>query len=232
MNMNKNTNPKHIAIILDGNRRYAIKSGLKPWEGHKSGFKKIEDILDWSKELDIKELTLYCFSTENFNRDKMEVKYLFDLFRNRINDLMNDARIHENKVRIRIIGRIDLFPKDMQEKMQEIMEKTSGYDKFKLNLCMAYGGRQEIVDAVRKIVASNIKPESIDEELLSKNMYLESCPDLLIRPGGEKRLSNFLTWESIYSELFFLDKLWPEMTKEDLADIIKEFKKRERRFGS
>ena len=232
MNMNKNTNPKHIAIILDGNRRYAIKSGLKPWEGHKSGFKKIEDILDWSKELDIKELTLYCFSTENFNRDKMEVKYLFDLFRNRINDLMNDARIHENKVRIRIIGRIDLFPKDMQEKMQEIMEKTSGYDKFKLNLCMAYGGRQEIVDAVRKIVASNIKPESIDEELLSKNMYLESCPDLLIRPGGEKRLSNFLTWESIYSELFFLDKLWPEMTNADLADIIKEFKKRERRFGS
>ena len=232
MNMNKNNNPEHIAIILDGNRRYAIKSGLKPWEGHKSGFKKIEDILDWSKELDIKELTLYCFSTENFNRDKMEVKYLFDLFRNRINDLMNDARIHENKVRIRIIGRIDLFPKDMQEKMQEIMEKTSGYDKFKLNLCMAYGGRQEIVDAVRKIVASNIKPESIDEELLSKNMYLESCPDLLIRPGGEKRLSNFLTWESIYSELFFLDKLWPEMTKEDLADIIKEFKKRERRFGS
>ena len=230
--MNKNNNPEHIAIILDGNRRYAIKSGLKPWEGHKSGFKKIEDILDWSKELDIKELTLYCFSTENFNRDKMEVKYLFDLFRNRINDLMNDARIHENKVRIRIIGRIDLFPKDMQEKMQEIMEKTSGYDKFKLNLCMAYGGRQEIVDAVRKIVAGNIKPESIDEELLSKNMYLESCPDLLIRPGGEKRLSNFLTWESIYSELFFLDKLWPEMTKEDLADIIKEFKKRERRFGS
>ena len=205
---------------------------MKPWEGHKSGFKKIEDILDWSKELGIKELTLFCFSTENFNRDKIEVKYLFDLFRNRINDLMNDARIHENKVRIRIIGRIDLFPKDMQEKMQEIMEKTSGYDKFKLNLCMAYGGRQEIVDAVRKIVAGNIKPESIDEELLSKNMYLESCPDLLIRPGGEKRLSNFLTWESIYSELFFLDKLWPEMTKEDLADIIKEFKKRERRFGS
>ena len=120
----------------------------------------------------------------------------------------------------------------MQKKMQEIMEKTRGYDKFKLNLCMAYGGRQEIVDAVRKIVAGNIKPESIDEELLSKNMYLESCPDLLIRPGGEKRLSNFLTWESIYSELFFLDKLWPEMTKEDLADIIKEFKKRERRFGS
>ena len=230
--MNKNNNPEHIAIILDGNRRYAIKSGLKPWEGHKSGFKKIEDILDWSKELGIKELTLFCFSTENFNRDKIEVKYLFDLFRNRINDLMNDARIHENKVRIRIIGRIDLFPKDMQKKMQEIMEKTRGYDKFKLNLCMAYGGRQEIVDAVRKIVAGNIKPESIDEELLSKNMYLESCPDLLIRPGGEKRLSNFLTWESIYSELFFLDKLWPEMTKEDLADIIKEFKKRERRFGS
>ena len=232
MNMNKNNNPEHIAIILDGNRRYAIKSGLKPWEGHKSGFKKIEDILDWSKELGIKELTLFCFSTENFNRGKVEVKYLFDLFRNRINDLMNDARIHENKVRIRIIGRIDLFPKDMQKKMQEIMEKTRGYDKFKLNLCMAYGGRQEIVDAVRKIVAGNIKPESIDEELLSKNMYLESCPDLLIRPGGEKRLSNFLTWESIYSELFFLDKLWPEMTKEDLADIIKEFKKRERRFGS
>ena len=232
MNMNKNNNPEHIAIILDGNRRYAIKSGLKPWEGHKSGFKKIEDILDWSKELGIKELTLFCFSTENFNRGKIEVKYLFDLFRNRINDLMNDARIHENKVRIRIIGRIDLFPKDMQKKMQEIMEKTRGYDKFKLNLCMAYGGRQEIVDAVRKIVAGNIKPESIDEELLSKNMYLESCPDLLIRPGGEKRLSNFLTWESIYSELFFLDKLWPEMTKEDLADIIKEFKKRERRFGS
>ena len=123
--MNKNNNPEHIAIILDGNRRYAIKSGLKPWEGHKSGFKKIEDILDWSKEFGIKELTLFCFSTENFNRDKMEVKYLFDLFRKRINDLMNDTKIHENKVRIRIIGRIGLFPKDMQEKMQEKIWKIA-----------------------------------------------------------------------------------------------------------
>lgn len=227
--------PRHIAIILDGNRRYAKKLAWKPWQGHEVGFSKIGELLEWCRDLGIKELTLYCFSTENFKRDKKEVEYLFELFRNKVDELVKDSRVHANEVRIKIIGRLDMFPKDMQDKMLRVMEETKQYDKFCLNLAMAYGGRAEIVDATRAIAAEvksgELDVDDIGEDTIRQRLYLNSYPEMLIRPGGEQRISNFLIWEAAYSELFFIDKLWPEFSKEDLVKCIEEYSKRERRFG-
>jgi|SRR3989338_204440 len=221
--------PKHVAIILDGNRRYAKKFGLPKLRGHEKGFNKIKDMLKWCTELGIKEATLYCFSTENFNRDQKEKNYLFNLFRKKIREFKNNPTINNKKIRINIIGRISMFPKDMQEAILDIMEKTKDYSNYKLNLALAYGSRNEIVDAFKKIMSKGIK--EIDENTIKENLYLPDDVDILIRPGGEKRLSNFLLWQNSYSEIFFIDKLWPEFTKLDLMKIIQEYKKRERRFG-
>lgn len=232
--MNKDNNLS-IAIILDGNRRYAIKKGIKPWQGHKFGAEKIKDILEWCRDLGIKELTLYSFSIDNFNRTEKEKKVLFSLFEENIKKLKNDERLDKNGVKVRFIGRLDMFPGNIQKEMREVMEKTENNNNFKLNFAMAYGGRAEIVDATKKIIQKlknkEINEEDVNEKLINENLYLSSSPDILIRPGGEKRISDFLIWQSNYAELFFLDKLWPEFTKEDLANIIEEYKQRERRFG-
>lgn len=219
----------HIAIILDGNRRYAKKIGRPSAYGHQKGFDKIKDLLQWSIDLGIKEVTLYCFSTENFKRDKKEVDYLFSLFRKQFENFSKEDVIHKNKVRINVIGRLSMFPKDMQAKMKEIMQKTKKYDKYKLNFALAYGGRAELVDAVKKIISKKIK--KIDEKTILNNLYLKEEPDLLIRPGGEKRISNFLIYQMAYSEMIFIDKMWPEFSKKDLKKCIKEYGKRERREG-
>ena len=221
--------PKYIAIILDGNRRYAKKFGLPKLKGHEKGFNKIKDLLKWCTELGIKEATLYCFSTENFKRDKKEIDYLFDLFRKKIGDFKKDRTIHKNKVKISFIGRLSMFPKDMQKAMKDVMEATKNYDNYKLNLALAYGSRNEIVDAFKKIMSKGIK--EIDENVVKENLYLPDDVDILIRPGGEKRLSNFLLWQSAYTELIFIEKLWPEFTKKDLIWCIEEYNRRERRFG-
>jgi tritrans,polycis-undecaprenyl-diphosphate synthase [geranylgeranyl-diphosphate specific] len=222
-------NPKHIAIILDGNRRYAKKLGIPKFKGHEKGFNKIKEVLKWCIELNVKEVTLYCFSTENFERNKNEVDYLFNLFRKKISDFKNDKDIHDNKVKVSFIGRLSMFSEDMQKSMKEVMEATKDYGNYKLNLALAYGSRSEIVDAVKKIISKNIK--DISEDTIAENLYLPDDVDIMIRPGGEKRISNFLLWQSSYAELYFLDILWPEFTKEDLIKIIEDFKQRERRFG-
>jgi len=220
--------PNHIAIILDGNRRYARKLGIPQLKGHEKGFNKIKELLEWCMELGVKELTLYCFSTENFNRDKKEVNYLFDLFRKKIEGFKKDKQIHDNKVKISVIGRISMFPEDMQKSMKEIMEMTKDYGNYKLNLALAYGGRSEIVDAVKRLVKEG---KEISEESITSSLYLPDDVDLMIRPGGEKRLSNFLLWQNSYSELYFSDKLWPEFSKDDLREAVEWFKSRERRMG-
>ena len=233
--MKKAKNPKHIAIILDGNRRYGRKIGLKPWQGHKFGVKKVEDLLRWCNELGIKELTLYSFSMDNFKRSEKEKKILFSLFKKNIERLGNDDRLSKYKIRVNFIGRLYMFSKDIQKDMHYIMEKTRKNKNFKLNFAMAYSGKAEITDSIKKIIQKiknkKIKVKDVNEKLVSRNLYLTSSPDILIRPGGEKRISDFLLWQSAYSELFFIDKLWPELTKKDLVKVIKEFKQRERRFG-
>jgi len=220
--------PRHIAVVLDGNRRYSKKLGIPKFKGHEKGFNKIKDIVEWCIEVGVKELTLYCFSTENFKRDKKEVDYLFNLFRKKVDEFKDDKVINDKKVRVRVIGRTSMFPGDMQEKMKEVMEKTKDYGNFTLNLALAYGGRGEIVDAVKKLLSSG---KEISEENISENLYLADDVDLFIRPGGEKRLSNFLLWQNSYAELWFTDKLWPEFGKDDLIGAVEWFRNRERRFG-
>ena len=189
----------------------------------------IKELLKWCMELGIKEVTLYCFSTENFKRSKEEVDYLFNLFRKKIGDFKKDKTIHDNKVKVSFIGKLSMFPEDMQKSMKEVMEMTKDYGNYKLNLALAYGSRSEIVDAFKRIAGKGIK--EINEDIIKENLYLPDDVDILIRPGGEKRLSNFLLWQNSYAEIFFIDTLWPEFKKEDLVAIIEEFKKRERRFG-
>ena len=228
--------PRHIAIILDGNRRYAKKLGLKPWKGHEFGVKKLEQLLKWCREIGIKELTLYSFSTENFKRTKTEKDFLFSIFKQEFSNMRHRHDIFKNKVRINVIGRLDMFPKDIRKAMLDIMQKTRRHNRFVVNFAMAYGGRQEITDAlkaiVRKIQNKKLNSKNISEKTITSNLYLKSEPDIVIRPSGEVRTSNFLTWQSVYSEWFFVKKLWPEFTKRDLINCIQEFNKRERRFGS
>ncbi len=228
--------PKHIAIILDGNRRFAKKLGLKPWKGHDFGLRKLEELFSWCIELGIKELTLYCFSTENFKRAKQEIDYLLKLFWKEFAKMKDGQGMFKNKIKVNVIGRLNMFSKKMRDAMFEAMERTKNNKALVVNFALAYGGRQEITDAVNKIVKQikqgKIKINNINEKLITKNLYLKSEPDLMIRPGGEIRTSNFLTWQSIYSEWIFIDKLWPEFTKEDLIKCIEEFKRRERRYGA
>ena len=227
--------PKHIGIILDGNRRFSKRLMMKPWMGHEWGVKKVEKLFEWCKELDIRELTLYTFSIENFNRPKEEFDYLMKLFVKEFEKLKEDNRIHENRIRINVIGRTWMFPKEVQERIHDIMEATKGYDSYVINFAMAYGGRTEVIDACRKIAEQvkkgDINIDQINEETFSKSLYFSDEPDLIIRTGGEKRTSNFLIWQGSYSEWVFLEKMWPEFEKEDLVEAIEEFKSRERRFG-
>ncbi len=223
-----NTGLKHLAIVLDGNRRFAKRLMLEPWKGHELGAEKVEKLLDWCKELGIKEITLYCFSLENFNRPKKEFNFLMKIFKKEFSKLKKDKRIHDDKIKLRFIGEIGLFDLEMQKLVKDLEKMTKNYNDYRVNFALGYGGRQEIVDAVKKLVENG---EEINEKNLQKNLWLENEPDLIIRTGGEKRTSNFLPWQSTYSEWIFLDKTWPEFEKQDLINCIEEFKDRERRFG-
>ncbi len=218
----------HIGIILDGNRRFAKKNKQQPWKGHEEGAKNVEALLNWCKELDIKEITLYAFSVENFKRSKEEVNFLMKLFEKEFSRLGKDRRIKENKIKIKFIGERKLLNKKLQEIMKELEEKTKDYDNYQINFAVAYGGRQEILAAVKKLLRER---KQINEENFKKSLWLEDDVDLIIRTGGERRTSNFLPWQSVYSEWIFFDKMWPEFTKEDLKNAIEEFENRERRFG-
>ncbi len=221
--------PKHIGIILDGNRRYARKNKINPLRGHEFGAKTVLDLFDWAKELGIKELTLYTFSTENFKRSKLEVDTLMRIFLKEADELISSGRLEKNRINIRFIGRLHLFNKKVRDKMEELMNLTKDFDSFKVNFCMAYGGRAEIIDAVNDLLKRGIS--KVDETIFQKSLYLNSEPDLIVRTS-EQRLSNFLLWQSAYSEILFLpDKLWPEFSKEDLIFCVNEFKRRKRRFG-
>jgi len=227
--------PHHIAIILDGNRRFAKRLNLDPWKGHEWGRKKFEKLVDWCKEFNIKELTLYTFSVQNFNRPKKEFDFLMDLFRDAAKKLLKDQRVDEMGMKIRYVGRTEMFPKDIQDFMHEIEEKTKNNNKYFLNFAMGYGGKEEITDAIKsiakKISSGELKAKDINEKIIEENLYLASEPDLIIRTGGEKRTSNFLMWQSAYSEWIFLDKAWPEFEKEDFIECLEEYSKRERRLG-
>jgi len=231
--------PNHVAIVLDGNRRWASRNLILKSDGHFRGADAVEKLLDWCEELNIKIITLYVLSEENLSRQDEELKNLYDLINARLKKLFEDTRIHRNQMRIKAIGRVELLPDFLREILQKLEDATRDYDNHYLNIAIAYGGQNELVDAVKKI-ASRIKEGSlevsqIDKEVIESCLYTshlpQSSPDMILRTSGEKRLSGFLIWQSAYSELVFMDVYWPEFRKIDLMRAIRTFQKRSRRLG-
>ena len=225
--------PRHVAIIMDGNRRFAKRRGLPPYMGHFFGSKKAEKVLEWCLELGIKNVTTYAFSPENFRRSEEEKKNLFKLMERELKRLLTDKRIHKNRVRVRIVGRKDLLPESVQRVIEELENATRHYDKYNLNIALAYGGRQELIDAIRDILKAVkegiLKVEEITKELVERYLYSDNgyeSVDLLIRTGGEQRLSNFLPWQTANSVAYFCDVCWPEFRKIDFLRAIRTWQRR------
>ena len=231
--------PNHIAIILDGNRRWAKRNLIMKLEGHFRGADAVEKLLDWCEELNIKIITLYVLSSENLSRQDDELDYLYDLINARLHKLYNDPRIHKNRMKVKAIGSVELLPDFLRDILNKLEEATKDYDNHYLNIAIAYGGQNELVDAIKKI-GSRIKDGSldvnqIDKDVIESSLYTshlpQSSPDMILRTSGEKRLSGFLLWQSAYSELVFMDIYWPEFRKIDLMRAIRTFQKRGRRLG-
>ncbi|MDR2866061.1 MAG: di-trans,poly-cis-decaprenylcistransferase [Methanomassiliicoccaceae archaeon] len=230
--------PAHVAVIMDGNRRYAeetLNGDAK--QGHQKGKEKLEEVLEWCMDLGVKILTVYAFSTENFSRKEDEVDFLMDLLEKTMFEFAEDERIHKNRVKLKVIGDINMMPDKVADAIRYAEERTSSYSDFHLNMAIAYGGRQEIKDAI-KIIAQKVKDgelevDDIDESLISGHMYSPDLPDpdLVLRTSGELRVSNFLLWQLAYSELHFSDVYWPGFRKMDLMRAIRSYQLRSRRFG-
>ncbi len=234
--MSETTNTiKHLAIIMDGNRRWAKKHGLPAAAGHKQGAKNLEKICQDVKDLGIKYLTLYAFSTENWQRSKEEVDTLMNLMRSYLKD--NLQELQKNNVKILFIGERSMLDKDIVERMNEIEKQTENNHDFTLCLAISYGSRQEIISAARKaaqlVESGDITIQNIDEELFSNLLYTKDIPDpdLLIRTSGEQRISNYLLWQIAYSELYFTEVMWPEFDRKELEKIIQNYHTRDRRYG-
>ena len=233
--INKDNLPKHLAIIMDGNGRWAKQKGLLRAFGHENGTKSVRATVETCAKLGIENLTLYAFSTENWNRPKLEVDTLMKLL---INSLKNELKtLTENRIRLHAIGNLDLLPKSAQKELLEVIETTKNNSKMTLTLALSYGSREEIISAVKQIsdkVKNNIiSIDSIDESIINQHLYTRNLPevDLLIRTSGEHRISNFLLWQIAYAELYFTPVLWPDFKEEDLYEAIISYQKRERRFG-
>jgi len=221
----------HLAIIMDGNRRWAKKRNLPSLEGHRNGYNTLKKTGEWCQEKGIGILTIYAFSVENWNRKEEEVSYLNKLI---IEVFKKDLNwIYKNGWKLKISGDLSRYSKEIQKVILEAEEKTKNNKDFTLVVCLNYGGRNEIVNAVRKIVKSGIEEKEINEEIIKNNLYVSDIPDpdLIVRTGGELRLSNFLMWQSAYSELYFSKTLWPDFSKEEFEEILEEYENRQRRFG-
>ena len=227
--------PQHVAIIMDGNGRWAKKIGKKRAFGHKNGTNSVKECIDASMKLGIKNLTLYVFSTENWNRPKFEVSALMDLLVDTL-DKQKKSLI-ENNTKVNVFGDLESLNKKPKDKLKDIILSTEKNNKLNLNLAISYGSRQELLKAIREVsnkVKNNIISEkNIDEKIINEHLYTRNLPnvDLLIRTGGESRVSNFLLWQIAYAELYFTDILWPDFKEKDFFDAIGNFQKRERRFG-
>jgi len=231
----KNKLPKHLAIIMDGNGRWAKQKGFLRTLGHKNGTKSVTEIVEASAELGISYLTLYAFSTENWNRPKLEVKTLMNLL---VSSLKKELKtLQNNNIKLNAIGCLDDLPKKAQKELLEVIEKTKNNTGLTLSLALSYGSREEIIKTIKEIsikVKNNIiSPENIDETIINEHLYTLNLPDvdLLIRTSGEQRISNFLLWQIAYAELYFTEILWPDFRKENLYEAILDYQKRERRFG-
>ena len=233
--INKDNLPNHLAIIMDGNGRWAKKQGLLRAFGHESGTKSVKEIIKSCAKLGIEYLTLYAFSTENWNRPKIEVDTLMRIL---INSLKNElTTLQKNNIKLNTIGNLEKLPKSAQKELLDVIEKTKNNTRMTLTLALSYGSREEIVNAV-KIISDKVKNniisiDSIDDSIINEHLYTQNLPDvdLVIRTSGEHRISNFLLWQIAYAELYFTDVLWPDFKEENLYEAIISYQKRERRFG-
>lgn len=230
--------PNHIGIILDGNRRASKKLGINYELGYELGAEKLEEVLTWCWELDVKVVTCWVFSTENFSRPKEQVESIMHLAKEYLHKIRNDKRIKQNKVKIKVIGRLNMLPENLQNEIKLTEEATEDNENFVLNICMAYGGRAELIDAIRQITSKvkdgEVDTKDINEEMISNHLYTDGMPDpdLIIRTSGEERLSGFLLWQSAFAEYYFADVHWPLFRKIDLWRAIRTFQRRQRRFGT
>lgn len=228
--------PKHIAIIMDGNRRWAKERNIETRLGHKEGAETLKKVAKYANKIGIQYLTVYAFSTENWKRTKEEVGALMGLLQMYVNDFLNDKEL-EN-IKINILGDVSKLEHGLQKSIQKAIDRTKDYTGMTLNVAFNYGGRDEITKAVQKIVNkvqnNEIAIQDIDEQYVSDNLYTQGQlePDLLIRTGGEQRVSNFLLWQLAYTEFLFIDKYWPDFSEEDLEEAIKVFEQRNRKFGA
>lgn len=223
--------PQHVAFIMDGNRRWAKDRGLPTLAGHTEGYKNLEKIVDHSKERGIRHVTFWAFSTENWNREKKEVSYILNLLKTQLQG-NSVKRMIDGGGKITILGDLSRFNTDMQKDLRGVEERSGHNSGIYINIGLNYGGRAEILNAVNMIVKENPK-EEITEEEFSKHLYTtdQPDPDLIIRTGGEQRLSGFLPWQGVYSELYFSDKYWPDFNEKELDKAIEVFSSRDRRFG-
>jgi len=228
--------PVHIAIIMDGNGRWAQKKGLPRVMGHKAGMEALKKTVKSCSDLGIKILTVYAFSTENWNRPQDEVNYLMDLLVEYMRREVN--ALHKNKVKIKLLGEVDMLPDQTRTEIEEAIELTKNNEGLQFNIALNYGGRAEILRACRNLIkdleAGNLDMDSADEKVFSSYLYTSNDPDpdLIIRTSGEQRISNFLLWQGAYSELLFVDRLWPDFDEAVLHSAILEYKNRSRRFGA
>ncbi len=233
--INKNPVPNHIAVIMDGNGRWAKQKGRPRAFGHKNGVTSVRQVIEGCAEIGINYLTLYAFSTENWNRPKLEVRTLMSLL---VTSLKKELKtLQKNNIKLNTIGNIENLPKKAQKELSEVIEKTKNNTTLTLTLALSYGSREEIVNVIKKIskkvVNKQLNVEEIDEKIINNHLYTFSLPDVdfMIRTSGEKRISNFLLWQIAYAELYFTNTLWPDFRKENLFNAILEYQNRERRFG-
>jgi tritrans,polycis-undecaprenyl-diphosphate synthase [geranylgeranyl-diphosphate specific] len=230
----------HVAYIPDGNRRFARRLMKQPWKGHEWGNNKLRDVFEWSVNAGVKAITIYALSLENLtSRPRHEIDFLLSLAKKEARGVIEDSShfVHKNRVKLKFFGRTDLLPKELQSLFRKAEQKTRHYSSYSLNFAIAYSGRQELVEASRRIAVKiskgQLDPEDVDEHAVRQSLQTNGHPDpdLIVRTGGEKRLSNFLLFQSAYSELAFTDTYWPALTKKELLSILRDFGNRDRRFG-
>jgi len=229
--------PNHLAIIMDGNRRFAAAEGIEVKDGHERGRDTAELLLDWCLEVGVRVLTVYALSTENLTRSPDELEALMDLYDRSLRDIAVDERVHRHQIRVRVIGNRELLPTRVQEAIDLAERATAQYSRYRFNVALAYGGRDEILQAIRSLARDvkdgKISPEQIDSDAVSRRLYTADLPDpdLIFRTSGEERISNFLLWQAAYSELYFSDVMWPGLTRLEFLRAIRSFQERRRRFG-
>ena len=230
--------PKHVSIIMDGNRRFAWSKSSPVGLGHSEGKEKLKEVMDWVLDLGIPYFTVYALSTENITeREDDELDVLYDLYVSGLHEISEDSRIHDRGVRVQVVGRLGMLPKRVRDAISHAEEVTSQYSDFTFTVCLAYGGREEIIDAVKSVAvdhaSGNLDIDSIDSSEINNRMYASELPDpdLVIRTSGEERISNFLLWQIAYSELHFSDVFWPSFSKSNLYEAIESYQQRRRRYG-